>query len=166
MIIKLREIPPEGTVIEGEEPGDVFNLDEDAIRPSGLVHYRFQASIQEGNLLLTGAIEAPFELRCVRCLEFHQKTVRLDPYDLFEPTENRISMDLTERVREDILLDLPGYPRCEEADTPRKCQPPARFGREGDFKPLDDEIADDPRKTDVWSALDDLQQPKDDASNQ
>ncbi len=154
MHIDIGSIPPEGILIEGEEGSDLFQLREEGeeVRAASPLRYRLHASLQGDELLLQGTLEAQFELRCVRCLEFFTKTVRLDPYTLLHPVENTGIQDLTDRVREDILLDLPGYPRCEQADSPRECPKLGSFAPESDYK----KIQSSGEEKNVWKELDKL----------
>lgn len=63
-------------------------------------------------------------------------------------------MDLTEMIREDILLTLPNFPRCEDGNVePRDCPAqgkfdPAELAAEADEAPGGDRG--------VWNALDKL----------
>jgi uncharacterized protein len=155
MLIYRHQVLEEEIELVGEEPPEVFQFDRKEIRTASPLRYHLHASLQENELLVSGSISATFELRCVRCLEFFEKSVRIDPYALLEPFENQTSIDLTERLREDILLDLPGYPRCGMADSPCECEP---FG---EIHPEDAYQASTPKGTveqekDVWSALDEL----------
>ncbi|MEM7145191.1 MAG: hypothetical protein AAF591_08640, partial [Verrucomicrobiota bacterium] len=140
--------------LEGELPVEVLQIDGDEVRAASPLKYRLQASLQENDLLVNGAISAAFQLRCVRCLEFFEKAVSIEPFTLLEPFENQASIDLTERLREDILLDLPGYPRCEMADSPRECKPFGTILTENDYHPATENETPEQEKQ-IWSALDD-----------
>ena len=134
MIIYRQQVLKEDLELVGEEPAELLQVEGKDIRAASPLHYQLHASLQEDDLLVNGSISAAFHLRCVRCLEFFEKTIRIDPYALLEPFENQPSIDLTDRLREDILLDLPGYPRCEMADSPRKCKLPGEILPENAYK--------------------------------
>ena len=153
MNIDIRNIPPEGTLLEGEEDASFLNAEDGSVRAATPLAYRLEAGLQDGELFLDGWIEVGLDLRCDRCLEPFRKTVRLDPYQLLETVENVGPTDLTDRLRDDILLDLPGYPKCEQADSPRECPALAMVSPESEFQPIE---APEAGKS-VWEALDGIE---------
>ena len=158
LVIDTREIPEEGRHLSGELPGSVFELDEsDSIRPDGPVKYDCNVSRVSDMLLAIGTFEAVFQLQCVRCLESFRYPVILTGHALEEELENKPITDLTNRLREDILLALPAYPRCDEGPEARQCPAQGQFDSETRFQPVTDEEANEGR--DVWGALDDLEKP-------
>ena len=156
MKIDFHTIPAEGTLLEGEEDASFLNSEDGAVLVASPLRYHLQAALQEGEIYLDGWIEADLDLRCDRCLEAFQKTIRLEPYQLAENLENLGPADLTNRIRDDILLDLPGYPKCEDADNPRECPTIATVAPDSEFKPIDAPKTD---KT-AWEALDGLEPDK------
>jgi uncharacterized metal-binding protein YceD (DUF177 family) len=158
MIIYRQQILEEDLELTGEVPADVFQLNDKEIRNASPISYHLHASLQENDLLVNGWISASFQLRCVRCLDFFEKTIHVDPYALLEPFENQTSIDLTERLREDILLGLSGYPRCEMADSPRECGPFGEIQSENAYQSTQKETTQ--HEKEVWSALDKLNPPK------
>ena len=161
MNIDTRKIPPGGRLVEGREETDIFQLTEQSVRAVSPLRYKLTARLQQSELLLEGAIEAQFEFRCVRCLEFFPKTVRIAPYTLVYHVKKPGIQDLTECLREDILLDLPGYPRCDQADSPRKCPAGGSFSSESADKRMDTPE----NERDVWNALDNLDTQSDEPSS-
>ena len=152
---KLTDIPEEGLQFAGETTTDIFAFaeTETEVRPRGPVSYDLHLSRVGPELMLAqGQLVARFYLRCVVCLEEFPYTLTLDGYaaDLDLPEDG--VLDLTERVREDLLLELPPYPHCDrDGDDPgRKC-------------PRADQLAD-PEKSQggedagpsAWDALDGL----------
>jgi uncharacterized metal-binding protein YceD (DUF177 family) len=75
-------------------------------------------------------------------------------YELDLPLEGEGSIiDLTEAIRDDILVALPPYPRCEDGNIePRECPAQGRF----DSVPA--ALPDEPPAGDkaVWNVLDQL----------
>jgi uncharacterized protein len=154
MIIYRQQVLEEELELVGEEPAELLQVEDKDIRAASPLRYHLQASLQEDDLLVNGSISAVFHLRCVCCLEFFDKTIRIDPYALLEPFENQASIDLTDRLREDILLHLPGYPRCEMADSPRECKLPGEILPENAYEPSPEGTVQ--QEKEVWSALDKL----------
>jgi uncharacterized metal-binding protein YceD (DUF177 family) len=147
-------LPVDGLHLEGHLPPGVFGLKpEDASRAVSPLEYDLTVTRDENDLFVQGWIAATFDLECGRCAERFESRVALDPYVLDVPIEKQTSIDLTTWLREDMLLALPTFPRCESGNvTPRKC--PA----EGRFDPAGSSTRNAPPKeeTDVWKALDQL----------
>ena len=103
----------------------------------------------------TGAVQAPWEGECRRCLELVTGTVDTRVQEVFEikPTEGETypleteTIDLEPLVRDAILLELPVAPLCRE-----ECQGPVPEAFEQPPEGEDDTETKDPR----WAALDDL----------
>lgn len=155
--VNLGEIPADGIHVTGETRQDIFELSESDldVRAAGPVNYDLYVSeVNEGLLLAQGTIRVTFRLRCVACLEEFPFTVALEDYaaDFDEPAGG--PLDLTGRIREDLLLELPAYPHCDRDsdDSGRTCPAAGRFDgsrREDGFEPG------------IWGALDGLKNPDD-----
>ena len=151
----LREIPDEGLPLKGEISEDIFDLPaKDHARVILPITYEARAYIIDGELTIEGEFQVDFELECSRCLESFVFPVKLAPHNLTENLENPTEADLTEALREDILLALPVYPHCEEGKIPRKCPAEGKFETSG-RAPLeagsDDSDAEAPNP---WAELD------------
>ncbi len=144
-------LPAEGLELEGSLPASVFALSEnDQARPVSPLDYQLLVTKDDDGLLVTGTIAATFELECGRCTEPFQQRVEVTDYAQQIPLENG-TPDLTTWLREDILLALPTYPRCETGNvTPREC--PA----EGRFDASSEDEAPDAQGKNTWEALDQL----------
>jgi len=140
MQIHLNELPLEGAVFEGELPPEVLELgDDDVVTCDGPIQYRLRAVVVTDELLVDGRLQARLRLRCRRCdcrfagalenLAYHydQSLMSAPEY-----------VDLTEDIREAIILAFPSYPVCDPAckglcpqcganwnETTCECKPPA-----------------------------------------
>lgn len=121
MKIDVREIPEEGICLRGETTQDIFELGDDLIKPAGTLRYDLHASVVSGALLVRGALATEFQATCVRCLEPMRLQIRLENCVFHLPISTQGTIDLTESVREDILLALPVYPHCEDGAPPKRC---------------------------------------------
>lgn len=155
--IHLGEIPGEGLRLAGETAADIFELPEsemDAV-PAGPVRYDLLLSEAGSGLILAqGSLVAPFRLRCVACLEEFPFTVHWEDYAAeFEAPASGL-LDLTDRIREDLLLELPAYPHCDrDSDEPdRRCPAAGAFDRPP---------GEGTGGTGIWGALDRLPTPGD-----
>ena len=104
---------PAGEILEGEV--DCVDLDEEFVKPFGGVRYRLKAQLFGQELLVKGTLEQDFELVCSRCGEDFDDTIKVDDFvQSYEIGEKTTEVDLTEDVRESIILALSTYPVCSE----------------------------------------------------
>ena len=113
MKIHLRQIPPEGLGLEGEEDCPIPQLESDEAHCAGPLRYALEIGISHGELWANGAITQPVELRCVRCLEKFSFNIEVNDFSAHVELTGPEVVDLTPLMREDILLNLPAYPHCD-----------------------------------------------------
>ena len=129
--IDASRVDPEGETLEGEV--DCIDIDEELVRPFGGVRYRLTVRMFGTELLVRGRLEQDFDLVCSRCGKDFDDTVKVEDFTAsYEIAENSPEIDVTEDVREAVLLELPNFPLCDE-DCPgveRKDEPPpdSRWG--------------------------------------
>jgi len=111
----VADIPDEGLQIEGEADPSLFALPADDVQPVGPLVYSLTVYHAGDSLHLSGAISCEFKMQCVRTLKHFNQTIELDPYASDIELNDKSTIDLTERLREDILLDLPAHPVCDRA---------------------------------------------------
>ncbi len=146
MKVHLRQIPNEGLHLEGEEECPITDMANAEIVCAGPLRYSLDLGISEGELWANGSLSQPVELRCVACLEQFVHTIEVPEFAIITETTGPETIDLTPFVREDILLNLPAYPRCDR--TGERVCPAPQWQR-------DQSDATEQRKPD-WSALDKL----------
>lgn len=159
--IHLNELPPEGKLFEGEIRNDMFGLTgKDDPRFVPPVNFSLTVRLDGPDVVVEGSIGARFELECARCGQWFPMDVELDNYYTQEPRDGRSTLDLTGQIREDILLALPGYPRCEDSNVEsRTCPASGKFPAESDYIPLAEAETEGPQHRDVWEALDHINPP-------
>ncbi|MEM0896962.1 MAG: hypothetical protein AAGJ79_08745 [Verrucomicrobiota bacterium] len=153
------QIPDEGVRIVGEITRDIFELDPKDARPAGPVRYEGHLSLVSDSALFQGAVSADFDVECARCLERFVYRISLEGHALHAELDGAGTIDLTESIREDILLALPAYPRCEEGVSPMVCPAEGKFPSTSDYRPIDND--ERTRSGDVWGELDQLRDIKD-----
>ncbi|MFT3991339.1 MAG: hypothetical protein QM680_08000 [Luteolibacter sp.] len=160
-IIDLAALPEEGKVFSGELPKEIFDLPEGDARAVGPLEYDIRAQRFGNELLLQGFLSALFEFTCVRTLHPFIQTIQLDNTAISIEIEKQVEIDATEALREEILVNFPIDPRCEEGDVPQQCEIDPRYLSVD--KPPEDELSTPPRAEgdDRWSALDTLKDLKD-----
>jgi uncharacterized protein len=144
MKVHLRQIPPEGLRLEGEEDCPISGLLPDEIRCLGPVFYKIDVGVSGGALWATGSLEQRLELQCVACLEKFVHDVKVPAFALRTELVGPETVDLTPFIREDLLLNLPAHPRCDR-DGEHVCTAAQRYAA----------VEESKRESD-WSALDKL----------
>jgi uncharacterized metal-binding protein YceD (DUF177 family) len=149
MKVHLMQIPVEGKHYEGEDPSSILDLHDPDAQPVSPVSYSLDAGLSGGGLFATGEIGVDMQLRCVRCLEEFHYPVRVLDFACQVELTGAETVDLTEPIREDILLALPAHPHCDwngERPCPGALQTAA-------FEAQPEPLAE---TRDVWGALDQL----------
>lgn len=113
MKIHLRQVPNEGLHLEGEEACPIADLAAEGIRCTGPLSYALDLGISEGALWANGTLSQPVEVPCVACLEPFEFKVVVPSFTVHTELHGPEAIDLTSFMREDILLNLPAYPRCD-----------------------------------------------------
>ena len=114
LLIDVARLDPEGESFSGEV--DVVDLEEDLVHPFGGVRYELTAQLFGTELLVRGHLEQDFTLVCSRCGKDFDDTVKVDDFIVsLEVSPKDEYADLTNDVRECIILALPTYPLCEES---------------------------------------------------
>lgn len=155
-IIDLPTLPEEGKHFSGELQAEVFDLPRHDPQPVGPLTYDLHAQRFESELLLTGTLSAPFEFTCVRTLHPFVRTIQVQAAGIAVEIDQEGPLDVTDALREEILIAFPDYPRCEDADEPMHCEIDPRYLAVD--KPATDTLDTRPRAAgdDRWSALDSL----------
>jgi uncharacterized metal-binding protein YceD (DUF177 family) len=149
MKVHLNQIPVEGLHIEGTEGNQILDLHDESIHPVGDVRYAIDVGVSDGGLFATGTVGVDLEMECVACLERFLYPLEIPDFACQVELTGREAVDLTDMVREDILLALPPHPRCDWNGR-RVCQGASlRAKTETATEPLSD-----PRQ--AWGALDQL----------
>jgi uncharacterized metal-binding protein YceD (DUF177 family) len=159
MEIQIADIPEEGLHVEGEFSPSIFDLPpDDAIRPVSPIRYCADLYALDETVVMTGWLRGQFQLQCGSCLEFFDYDADFSDWSSevdLEPKQR--SFNFRDIVREDFLLGLPSYPRCDDFDDDRECP-------RGDLLSRDDlPLAEDPIESgnsedpgNVWGVLDEL----------
>ncbi|MFA7256558.1 MAG: DUF177 domain-containing protein [Kiritimatiellales bacterium] len=116
MIINVARIPESGLKFHEEEPGEILELGEaDEFRAAGPVRCDLYAQVVDGILIVRGTVSALLEAHCARCMQIFSTTVTdsgfLRDFPGIQGTEE---VDITEELREAVILNLPHFPLCDE----------------------------------------------------
>ncbi len=150
MKVHLLQIPADGKHYEGEETNAILDLHENEIKPVSPVRYSIEVGLSGGGLWATGSVGVDVRLQCVKCLEDFTYPAEVKDFAYQVELTGAETVDLTEPMREVILLALPAHPHCDWNGT-RICP--------GAFHPAQPETSatEQPAEArDVWGALDQL----------
>jgi len=144
MKVHLKQIPPEGLHLEGDEDCPITELQAEDVRCLGPMSYKIDIGVSGGALWATGSLQQSVELRCVACLERFVHEIKVPAFALRTELPGPETVDLTPFLREDLLLNLPAHPRCDREG--------GRVCKAAQSQPA---VLEAKRKSD-WSALDKL----------
>lgn len=117
LVIDLARLDEDGEQVEGEIPIDQLDLDADDLlfRPKSGLRYSLDVRLLDGILFARGRVEQDFECTCVRCGDDFKWTAIDEEVDESEEdvAENSF-FDLTDSLRECIILCFPCNPVCRE----------------------------------------------------
>lgn len=113
MKIHINQIPVGGLHLEGEAPASILDFQDELVRVISPIAYDLEVGLSGGGLFATGTLAVDLELECVSCLERFVRRLEVRDFAFQIELEGRETVDLTEALREDILLALPPHPRCD-----------------------------------------------------
>ena len=147
MKVHIAQIPEEGLPLTGELPPEVLSGLE--FVPTGPIRYDVEASLQGEALLVLGRLEVTGTTPCTRCLTTLPLTAVVPEFVVYVEKPEGECVDLTESVREDILLVLPTHAKCT-LDAERRCPVTGEV-----WQAFDPDVSKKPLG-DPWRALDSL----------
>jgi len=117
LIVDVARLAKGGEWFRGETAADLLELGEsEFVTPEGGMRYALKVEIIGTELLVRGEVRQRLTCVCSRCAERFETEV-VDPEFVCSHEINAATdfVDLTEEVREAIILTLPGYPVCRES---------------------------------------------------
>jgi uncharacterized metal-binding protein YceD (DUF177 family) len=145
MKINVMKVPEGGCHLSGNENAAILDLNDPDIKIETPVWYELDVLVQENTLSATGQLGCDARMVCVSCLRELEYPLRVDNFAVQVELSGSTVVDLTEAIREDILLVLPAHPRCDW-DGKTACP-----GLRPSTRTDSDEVAPDP-----WAALNEL----------
>ncbi|MBO5723932.1 MAG: DUF177 domain-containing protein [Lentisphaeria bacterium] len=116
--INTAQIEEEGLFLEGEEDSAILELegsnDGAELEVLSNIEYKLHASMVEHDLLVNGSALVTLRTVCARCLK--QITLQAGKKDvcIYREKVAEEIVDITDEIREDILLELPLRFLCSE----------------------------------------------------
>lgn len=146
MKIDLERIPPEGLRINAKEPASVINVKDESAVFENPIEVSVLASKTRETLIVSGDIKTTVELKCGRCLNEFNLVLENSDFNCTRDIRGLKEIDITDNIREEIIILLPLKPLCSE-DCKGIIQKPKIISKREITKKQDKE---DPR----WSELD------------
>ena len=114
MIIDVVRLSGSGEVFKGEESTSILDMDGDGSvclhRP---IEYELRAYLAGRDLIVQGSVALELSFKCSKCAEFFELRVADEDFTHVKELSDDIeSVDLTEDIREAMLLLFPTYPVC------------------------------------------------------
>ena len=113
MKINVKTIPVAGETLQGREPATIMDFEDPEVRFEHDVEYQVHAQVQGNALLVSGTLTTPVTLRCSRCLKTFQRPIRVKEFVVHRELHGDDFVDLTDNLREDIILELPQRALCQ-----------------------------------------------------
>jgi uncharacterized metal-binding protein YceD (DUF177 family) len=113
MKVHVSQIPPEGLHVSGKESAQILDLRDPLAQPASDIRYALDVGLSEGGLFATGQIGVDLDLQCVACLETFRFPLEVPDFACQIELTGAEAVDLTDPIREDILLALPPHPHCD-----------------------------------------------------
>jgi uncharacterized protein len=115
MKVQADKIPSGGRRFEVEEAAEHYELSHQDFLFNDPIRIAVNVEVVSATLIVSGTLSTKIQLRCSRCLkdfsedwantDYHFDCALPDPHD---------TIDLTDDIREDIILGLPVKPLCRE----------------------------------------------------
>ena len=113
LIIDVARLDADGEDCEGTIDDRVLDLNDEYLHPFAGLRYCLFVQRLGGELLVRGRLEQDFDAVCSRCGADFDFTVKVDDFTTsIEVDEKTEFVDLTDELRESIILSLPTYPVC------------------------------------------------------
>lgn len=157
MKIHINQIPAEGLHLEGEERRDILDLHDELVETAGPVRYSLDVGLSHGGLFATGTLAVDLKMECVRCLKWFPYTVEVPDFAAQIELGASETVDLTEEMREDILLALPPHPHCDWNGA-NPCAGMLENQRQN--QKIETEPTAQPGEKNPWATLDQLAKPR------
>jgi uncharacterized protein len=114
--VEVHRVSPDGETVEATSPLPETHVEEAGVWFDKPVHLRLRLSVVNARFIALGSYETAVTMECHRCLRRFEYPVTGADYIWEQPV--RLSgdeiIDLTEGIREDIMLRLPLKNLCSE----------------------------------------------------
>ena len=115
LIIDVARLKAEGEEFSGVVDDAVLEIDGELLRPFGGIRYEISAQLFGRELFVRGTLSQDFDAVCARCGGDFDFTLTVDDFTASVETDEKSEfVDLTDELRQSIILALPSYPVCRQ----------------------------------------------------
>jgi len=112
LTLEIQKIPPEGESLAGALLPSEIDLELHGMSVRGGLEYDLRAEVVSHELIVHGKLRLPVEFTCSRCLKQFASEIRVEQFRYNTKVSEKDIIDLTENLREDIIIALPLKPLC------------------------------------------------------
>jgi len=114
-IVDVARLKRDGEEFSGVLDDAIYDLKDDYLTPFAGLRYELFVQHIGRELLVRGSLEQDFTAACSRCGADFDFTVKVPDFLTSVETDEKVEFaDLTDELRECIILTLPTYPVCRE----------------------------------------------------
>ena len=115
VILDVARLNAEGEKDSGVVDDAALETDEELLGPFGGSSYEIHAQLFGKELLVRGTLSQDFDAVCARCGGDFDFTLTVDDFTASVETDEKSEfVDLTDELRQSIILALPSYPVCRQ----------------------------------------------------
>ncbi len=115
LIIDMARLDKDGETYAGSVDDAVLELNGELLRSFGGLRYDLFVQLFGTELLVRGSLAQDFDAVCCRCGGDFDFTTTVDDFAVsLEVNEKTEFVDLTDELRQSIILALPSYPVCRQ----------------------------------------------------
>ncbi len=121
--VNLRHLEADDVRLKGRLSAEELDIDsrDEMVQPGSELEHDLEIQHVEDGLLVQGRLSMPLTCQCVRCLKPFHYELNIDRWTRLLPLTGEEAVpvindcvDLTPFLREDILLEFPQHPLCEQ----------------------------------------------------
>lgn len=113
--IELANLPEEGIYLQGELAASVLKTEEqDLAQADSPLYYDIHAQRFDNELLVRGFLETTLKMTCVRSNKKFLETFTIEEFAASVEIDSG-QIDITDVLREELFIEVPSDPICEEA---------------------------------------------------
>ena len=107
MKIDVAGLPKTGLTLDEEQPPEIMGENRDRIEYKNPIRVKVSVNLVGRTLVVRGSVETTVVLECNRCLRLFDYAVTVRDFTFTVEVAGDETIDLTESIREGIILTLP-----------------------------------------------------------
>lgn len=100
--------------LTGDLPPSFLEMtDNEIMQFKAPINYDIEISATVGGVVVRGSADTEVECRCGRCLNAFVQEIEAEVCHFYEKSDDQ-ELDISDQVREDVVLELPMNPLCDD----------------------------------------------------